>query len=285
MFQDYSDYRERYAALVELEREEEMERHRSEIRHCSPREREAKGRALLHMRGRDEGTGLGGLHLVKFVRGGELPDSELSVGDLVMVSRNQPLNPDNPTGTVVTKTNYSLTVAFRQRPHGFVYGDGLRVDLYVNDITFQRMLDALEAFGEASGDQRRLREILLGRAEPRFGEMDAVTINNHALDASQRKAVERSLEADDIFLVHGPPGTGKTTTLVEVIEQHVDRGCSVMATAASNVAVDNLVDFLHRRGVEAVRVGHPARVTETLRHHTLDYRVETMDAYREAQRL
>ncbi|MDY6778358.1 MAG: DbpA RNA binding domain-containing protein, partial [Candidatus Nanohaloarchaea archaeon] len=132
-----TDYVERYQELVELEREEEMRQHEQEIEHLSGKEREAKGRAILHMRGRDEGEGLGG-YLVKFLRqrkGEELPDLEISVGDLVMASKQDPLRGDNPTGTVTEKTNYSLTVAFDEKPPGFVYGKGLRLDLYVNDIT------------------------------------------------------------------------------------------------------------------------------------------------------
>lgn len=284
-FDHYDRYRKKFRKLVQLEREEEMERHESEIRNMSPGARQAAGRALLGMKGRDQGTGLGGNEIVKFVKGARLPDNEISVGDLVMVSKNQPLNDNNPTGTVIEKTNYSLTVAFRNRPIGFVYGRGLRLDLYVNDITFQRMLDALEQFEEVLPQRKYLREILLGRREPRFGKAMDSEPRNEQLNAAQWDAVQQSLYAKDIFLIHGPPGTGKTTTLIEVIEQHVDRGEKVLATADSNVAVDNIVDFLSQRGRRVVRVGHPARVTETLRHHTLDYLIEDDEDYQQAQEL
>ncbi|MFB6215716.1 MAG: IGHMBP2 family helicase, partial [Candidatus Aenigmatarchaeota archaeon] len=285
MSEDYEDYKEKYSELVELEREEEMERHRNEIENMSAKERQSKGRALLKMKGDDEGKGLGGDHIVKFSRRNELPDHEISVGDLVMVSKNEPLNPDNPTGTVTEKTKYSVSVAFSNKPPGFVYGKNVRLDLYVNDITFQRMLDALEDLEVVVGKKLKLRNILLGESEPDFKETENLEIRNEELDESQRKAVERSLEAEDLFLIHGPPGTGKTTTLIEAIEQHVERNEKVLATADSNVAVDNLVDFLNRRGVYAVRVGHPARVTETLREHTLDYMVQNMDKYKDSQEL
>lgn len=284
-FKDYRDYKNKYSDLVELEREEEMERHEKEIRNMHPKERESKGRALLNMKGKDEGKGLGGKYLIKFVRGERLPDTEISVGDLVMVSKNEPLNSDNPTGTVIERTNYSITVAFNQKPFGFVYGKNLRIDLYVNDITFQRMLDALKNLENVKEDKKHLKNIILGKETPRFTKKEDIEIKNSELNHSQKKAVERSLEADDIFLIHGPPGTGKTTTLIEVIEQHIEEGKKVLATADSNVAVDNIVDFLAERNRKPVRVGHPARVTETLREHTLDYLVEEKDKYRKSQNL
>ena len=285
MFEDYNSYEEKFSELVEMEREEEMERHQKEIEKLSGEERQAKGRALLHMKGKDEGKGLGGNKIVKFSRNEELPEHEINVGDLVMVSKNEPLNPDNPTGTVVEKTSYSVSVAFREGCPEFVLGKDLRVDLYVNDITFQRMLDALEHFEVVTGKKMYLRGIILGKIGPRFNEIDGFEVENEELDESQRKAVKRSLEAEDLFLIHGPPGTGKTTALIEVIEQHVKRGEKVLATADSNVAVDNMVDFLNERGVDVVRVGHPARVTETLREHTLDYMVEKKDKYQRSQEL
>lgn len=285
MFSDYSSYEEKYSELVEMERKEEMQRHKNEIRNLSAEERQEKGRALLHLKGKDEGKGLGGNEIVKFSSRSELPEHEISIGDLVMVSKNDPLNSDNPTGTVVEKTKYSVSVAFQGSPPGFVFGKDLRVDLYVNDITFQRMLDALEHFEVVTGKKMYLRGILLGEIEPRFNETEEVDIKNEKLDESQRRAVKRSLEAEDLFLVHGPPGTGKTTALIEAIEQHVDRGKKVLATADSNVAVDNTVDFLNGRGVSVVRVGHPARVTETLREHTLDHMVEGKQKYKTSQEL
>ena len=80
-------------------------------------------------------------------------------------------------------------------------------------------------------------------------------------------------------LVHGPPGTGKTRTLVEIVRQLVARGERVLATAASNTAVDNLAERLVEAGVEAVRLGHPARVSAGMEHRTLDALLEASDGY------
>jgi predicted DNA helicase len=92
------------------------------------------------------------------------------------------------------------------------------------------------------------------------------------------------MATDDVHLIHGPPGTGKTTTAVEVLLQCVDRGESVLATAASNTAVDNVVEFLVEQGTDVVRLGHPARVTPTLHAHTLDAQIEDHETYQRSQR-
>lgn len=266
-------YQAHYSSLVELEREAEMEMYEREMRKHSGREREDKGRAILNMRGRKAGKGFGGI-MVKFVMmrdGWELPETEIGVGDLVMVSKRDPLREDNPTGTVAEKTRFSLTVVFDRRPHKFVYGGDLRLDLYVNDITYQRMLDAIRRFKRGSRIEK-LRRILLGLQRPTSGErFKGVKFHDQSLNESQKSAVIKSLSANHLFLIHGPPGTGKTTTLIEVIRQHKERGCKVLVCADSNIAVDNIVEFLVEGGVNALRVGHPARVVKSIRKHTLDY--------------
>ena len=135
------EYVRHFIELVELEREEQMRQHEEEMRRLSGREREDKGRAFLGMRGKSQDLGLGGKHLVRFRKqnsGLTLPESEIEVGDLVLVSKagTAPWGDDNPTGTVAEKTLYAITVAFDDAPPGFVYRKDLRIYLFVNDITF-----------------------------------------------------------------------------------------------------------------------------------------------------
>ena len=281
-----SSYVSKYRELVQLEREEEMERHEREIRTTSGHEREEMGRALLHLRGKDAGEDLGGKKMVKFSRnrkGEELPETEITVGDLVMLSKNDPTRDDNPTGTVAEKTNYSITVAFEPPTDGFIFQKGLRADLYVNDITYQRMLEALEKlpFHRDKNQVKKLTGLLA---------VDEVAPENfdpadESLDPSQTRAVRRAVNSNSFFCIHGPPGTGKTTTLSSVIEELVSRDVSVLATAASNTAVDNMVEFLAEKDLEVVRVGHPARITPFLREVSLDYRVQKNPKYEKSREL
>src|SRR5207302_4903902 len=92
------------------------------------------------------------------------------------------------------------------------------------------------------------------------------------MNSEQEQAAALADRAEDLMLVHGPPGTGKTTVLVEVIRRALARGEKVVAAAPSNLAVDNLVERLVAAGVDAVRIGHPARVLPSVVEHTLDQR-------------
>jgi predicted DNA helicase len=105
------------------------------------------------------------------------------------------------------------------------------------------------------------------------------------LNATQHAAVRLALAAEDLAIIHGPPGTGKTTTVVELIRQLVARGETVLACAPSNLAVDNLLERLVAAGEKALRVGHPARVLPGLREHTLDYLVENHPEMRQVDKL
>ena len=132
-----NEYIRHFTDLVELEREEQMRLHEEEMRRLSGREREEKGRAFLRMKGKSQGLGLGGKHLVRFRKQNSattLPESEIEVGDLVLVSKSgtAPWDEDNPTWSVAEKTPYSITVAFDEAPPGFVFRTDLRIDLFVN---------------------------------------------------------------------------------------------------------------------------------------------------------
>ncbi len=289
-----NEYIRHFTELVEMEREEQMRLHEEEMRRLSGREREEKGRAFMRMKGKSHGLGLGGKHLVRFRKQNKnrssetLPDSEIGVGDLVLVSKANPWDEDNPTGTIAEKTSYSITVAFDEAPPGFVFRKDLRIDLFVNDITFQRMIEALKKFKRLP---KRRKDKLLGNAAPDFEEIRETEFFNAELNNSQQEAVLRSLAARDFSLIHGPPGTGKTVTCVEIIAQLVKHGCEhersykILAAADSNVAVDNLVERLDKIGVNVVRIGHPARVIPSLRKRSLDYLVQEEPEYVKAQEL
>ena len=95
------------------------------------------------------------------------------------------------------------------------------------------------------------------------------------LNDSQQAAVRFALAAEDVAVIHGPPGTGKTTTVVELMRQIATRDEQVLACAPSNTAVDNLLERLVALGLRVVRLGHPARVAAELRDHTLDALVQS----------
>ncbi|MGL6096380.1 MAG: AAA domain-containing protein, partial [Fimbriiglobus sp.] len=105
-----------------------------------------------------------------------------------------------------------------------------------------------------------------------------------ALNATQLAAVEFALAAPDVAVIHGPPGTGKTTTVVELIRRAVALGQKVLACAPSNAAVDNLLEKLLAAGLDPVRLGHPARVAPALRDRALDLLVQSHPDARAAKK-
>lgn len=108
----------------------------------------------------------------------------------------------------------------------------------------------------------------------RFSSTSAPAPLDPSLNPSQRAAVAHALAAEDLALIHGPPGTGKTTAVVELIRQAVRRGEKVLACAPSHLAVDNLLERLVAAGAKAIRLGHPVRVLPALQAHTLDLLVD-----------
>ncbi|WP_297519450.1 IGHMBP2 family helicase [Thermococcus sp.] len=261
----------RLKELVELERRAEIEAMRREMRRLSGREREKLGRAILGLNGKVVGEELG-YFLVRYGRDREIK-TEISVGDLVVISKRDPLKSDL-VGTVVEKGKRFITVALETVPEWAL--KGVRVDLYANDITFKRWIENLNNLRESG---KKALEFYLGLREPEDGEGVDFTPFDAGLNTSQREAIAKALGSPDFFLIHGPFGTGKTRTLVELIRQEVERGHKVLATAESNVAVDNLVERLANSGIKVVRVGHPSRVSKNLHETTLAYLITQHELY------
>lgn len=113
----------------------------------------------------------------------------------------------------------------------------------------------------------------------------SLSFNNNQLNESQRKAVAAITENESITIVHGPPGTGKTTTLVEAIRQLVKSGEKVLVSAPSNTAVDHLSKGLINQGIQVLRVGNTSKVDETIYLHTPEGRLANSKQQKEIKQL
>ena len=202
----------------------------------------------------------------------------MRVGSPVVVSpvEDEDVSPQN--GVLSARNYRSIQVAVDH----WMSGDRFDLDLAGDEVSRNRERAALQAVENARGRLAELRHIILGdldptnyeRRQPRFFESRSAASADEppdrGLNDSQREAIRFALSAEDVAVIHGPPGTGKTTSVVEFIRQAVARGEKVLACAPSNTAVDNLLERLAAAGQRVVRVGHPARVKEVLREHTLD---------------
>lgn len=156
----------------------------------------------------------------------------------------------------------------------------LGVQLYFDETSYRAMFDALEEVLAAKGNRlAELREILLGTAKPGFRELHPVRFP--WLNSTQETAVNKVLCARDVAIVHGPPGTGKTTTLVEAIYETLHREPQVLVCAQSNTAADWISEKLVDRGVPVLRIGNPSRVNDKMLSFTYERRFENHPAYPE----
>ncbi|MEL6672291.1 MAG: AAA domain-containing protein [Bacteroidota bacterium] len=163
----------------------------------------------------------------------------------------------------------------------------LGIDLEFDDKTYQEMVRALNQVIEPKKQKRLqyLREVMIGEVEPAFREWKEVRYQNPALNPSQNDAIQRVLEAEDVAIIHGPPGTGKTTTLVFAIQEILHHEHQVLVCAPSNTAVDLLCQKCAAQGIEVVRLGNPARVDENLQNLTLDGRISQHNDYAALRKL
>ncbi len=245
----------------------------------SPEERQIRGKALLGLLLEDKCFGPAGHILSTFSlpRKQEFPLFTLEEGDVVSIFAHGFRSMDIPTGTVYEKSKDSITVAMNEPwPDWFEKGPTFELHRSMNRVTYRRMLEALDAVHETQNTRLALfRDISLNIKKPMMNTISPSEIHwlDTGLNDSQKQAVACALSARDVALVHGPPGTGKTTVLIEIIRQHLLRKESVFVSAPSNTACDNILERLVERGINALRLGHPARITTALREHTLDFKL------------
>lgn len=154
------------------------------------------------------------------------------------------------------------------------------IQTYFDETSYTLMFNALKEVAEAKNSRlEELRNILLGKSTPRFTE--GYPIRFPWLNGSQESAVNQILNAKDVAIIHGPPGTGKTTTLVEAIYETLHRENQVLVCAQSNIATDYLCEKLIDRGVPLLRIGNPSRVNDKILPHTYERKYESHPAYPE----
>lgn len=158
--------------------------------------------------------------------------------------------------------------------------DRLGVQLYFDETSYRSMFEALEDVIRAKGNRlAQLRDILLSKQPSQWREIYPVRFP--WLNITQEEAVNKVLRAKDVAIVHGPPGTGKTTTLVEAVYETLHRENQVLVCAQSNTAVDWIAEKLVDRGVPVLRIGNPSRVNDKMLSFTYERRFESHPAYTE----
>lgn len=151
------------------------------------------------------------------------------------------------------------------------------VVLSFDETTYRTMFEAIDRTIKAKGRLGELRDLIYSHRKA--GELTSGEMRFPYLNRVQQEGVNKVLRAKDVAIVHGPPGTGKTTTLVEAIHETLRRESQVLVCAQSNMAVDWISEKLTDRGISVLRLGNPARVNDKMLSFTYERRFEAHPDY------
>ncbi|RFU26328.1 Nucleoside-triphosphate phosphatase, partial [Scytalidium lignicola] len=302
-------------ALLDRELQSELQETTSLLNSTTPTSLSRAGLAITSLTVSSQRTGLGGKTVVELVPDpavhstGELPEHGIRVGDIVLLAEQpggsarkrevKDLEGKGSRGVVVKVWKGAVSVALEREDDGEedkVAGlkRGWIVKL-ADDVTYKRMNQTITklqkmreeeyssfirvAFGLSSPspvpEDLRLEDLTLkenGATAAPFEWIDP------SLNDSQKEAIKFALASRDIALIHGPPGTGKTHTLIELILQMLKLKLRVLVCGPSNISVDNIVERLAPHKVPIVRLGHPARLLPCVLNHSLDVLTQTSEA-------
>ncbi|KAJ3244071.1 hypothetical protein HDU77_010070 [Chytriomyces hyalinus] len=287
-----------YKQLVQLERQAASEEESASVSISGRIDSLARaGRAVKGVSVVQARTGLGGKTILALAQSDK--DNAFALfktGDNVAIAKSG-ADAVTVAGVVSRLMNGTLHVALADVSDTDLFSitqaEKVAVAKVASDVPFRRMLDSLaqleavitNAKGANSPISTDLMHVLLGTgvARPSFGVLAGQSISylNPFLNPSQQSAVARCLAANQLALIHGPPGTGKTETVVELVRQLVARGDRVLLCGPSNISVDTLAARLtpHLNSkLSMTRIGHPSRVRrEQVLDHVLDIRVRSSD--------
>ncbi|KAK4317794.1 hypothetical protein Pmani_011149 [Petrolisthes manimaculis] len=283
-----------HTALLEQERKAEVEAAQAQLEGVPLKSLESRGIVVSGLVVGERSTGLYGRPTITFTTARKdtpLPANTLTPGDIVGVREGKTGHGMQlTTGVIIHTSQSSVRLAIDD---GADEMDGLddnvvfQLHKLTSNVTYRRIKAGLEMLEKGeSGPASHLVSLLFGECPPKqslpslppqlIQASGKLQLLNHNLDESQEEAVKFALQRSDLAVIHGPPGTGKTTTIVEIIKQHVKLKAKVLACAPSNLAVDNIVERLAvgrertGEGIRIVRIGHPARATSLTQQYTLD---------------
>ncbi|KAI7212110.1 DNA helicase, partial [Hortaea werneckii] len=256
------------------------------------------GLALLNLAVNSQRTGLGGKTLLELgidpaVGGGELHEHGFRVGDICAVAE-QPKGAEKKKereskekqgveGVVTKVQKEAITVAL-DKEEVDIPGGKLWLVKLANDVTYKRLnLTMTKLQKMQPSEHSQLTQVLFGQTSPTpLAEEELkkeIPWNDPSLNDSQKEAIRFTLASREVSLIHGPPGTGKTHTLIELIQQLLARKQRILVCGPSNISVDNIVERLSsHKNIPMVRLGHPARLLPAVLNHSLEVLTKTSDA-------
>eukprot|EP00111_Clytia_hemisphaerica_P020158 TCONS_00059404-protein len=271
--------------LLKLEQSEEVCQRQQIYENKSIKELVKRGVCVNRLRVDHHRTGLFGKHVIVFnLNTSDLHSHKLSSGDIVGLYPNKGDNGDLiASGLVASSRPPNISVAFNEA------FDLLATSLYrlmklTNDVTYRRLNSAINNMEKSNKETNPFFAALFPCKTVEDSYINpTVKITQHFnqnLDQSQKDAVYFAVSTSlPLSVIHGPPGTGKTTTVVEIIQQLIQKfHKKILVCAPSNIAVDNLVERLAKLKTKVVRLGHPARIIEDVQRYSLDAIIDSHDS-------
>ncbi|KAK4659423.1 hypothetical protein QC762_110050 [Podospora pseudocomata] len=275
----------------------------------SPTALQRAGVALTNLAVLSQRTGLGGKTVVEvgpdgaFSCSGDLPEHGIRSGDIVLLAEQpaasgkkrevKELERKGVKGVVTRVGRQGLGVAVEEDGEGEVVGGDRRVWIVklADEVTWKRMNGTMEKMAKmAEGEYSYFMRVLFGLTTPspvpedlskdeEVGE-GKIKWFDTSLNESQKDAIRFALKSQEIALIHGPPGTGKTHTLIELILQllALNPKSRILVCGPSNISVDNIVERLSPHKIPLIRLGHPARLLPSVLNHSLDVLTRTSEA-------
>lgn len=216
----------------------------------------------------------------------EIMRGDVKVGDIVIIGpvKSKSKEESRCSGVVFKMTSQQLVVSIEEPMEEEavkLYFSRLYVLKTTNTITYKRMESSMRKLKEMESLKGNsiIQFLLEGKPFHASAPEKTVKFHNESLNGPQRQAIKFSL-SNEISMIHGPPGTGKTYTLVELIQQLVEKGQRVLVCGPSNISVDTILERLAKvlPGNSLIRIGHPARLLERNLAHSLDVLSKSGDA-------
>ncbi|MEP1778741.1 AAA domain-containing protein [Reichenbachiella sp.] len=275
--------------LLKKEKDADLQQYRQKMAGTSLKERRKKGVCWYPINLEKTKYDAGERLIVKISRPPEHTDAHLfQSGKLISLFSNSAGlgdHEDAVNGVVnsVTKSNMYITMNVDNLPDWLHHGQ-LGVQLLFDENAYREMEKTLTSLLNTKEDRiKAFKDILLGDKSAQFSNHE--TIRDLGMNNSQNAALHQIHNAQNLAIIHGPPGTGKTTTVVQAILETLKSEEQILVCAPSNAAVDLLAEKLGEQKVEVLRIGHPARVTEEILSKTLDAKIASHKDYKDLKAL
>jgi ATP-dependent RNA/DNA helicase IGHMBP2 len=284
------DYFKRLQQLLNIEKEEDRRSFRELTEKLPVQERRENGMTWYPIAIKDTEIGKGDYITVEVERTTHQDIIHgLRFGMTAALFSNHDPRADRVEGTITHLSGNRLKLSLRtDELPDWTRNGKLGIDAIFDENSYKEMELALKLapiLAEKKQEGHLIRT-LTSESKPGFDTNSKFKIQNSKLNFSQQEAVDKILSANELAIVHGPPGTGKTTTLVQAIKLLIKQeGKQILVTAPSNAAVDLLTEKLSDEGLNVVRVGNPARVNEKQMALTLDSKISVHPSAKEIKRL